>query len=118
METNFKTQDLQNHHTLTHLSKVMSAANSVTPGTLIVEEVGFGLKQLAYRDETWDFVLFRCHPLDVSGRPERKQKMVDGFKAALIEAFGADDLTIELKGEDLTDRVIFRWNLQSHKVMD
>ena len=116
METVYTIRDLQNTHTLDFLNRVMSIVNSVDQEALLVLKVGYGLNQLDWADETWNFMTFRCHPIWVSGRPERKAELVEKLFAALRANFG--DLEAEYVGDGPEDGVIVRWGRSRQKIWD
>jgi len=116
METVYTIRDLQNTHTLDFLNRVMSIVNSVSKEDLLVEKVGYGLNQLDWTDETWNFMTFRCHPIWVSRRPDRKAELVEKLLAALRPAFG--DLETEYVGDGPEDKVIVRWGRSRRSIGD
>jgi hypothetical protein len=118
METSFKIQDMQNPSVLTLISRVMKAASRLTSDKIIIEEVGYGLNQLAWRDETWDYVRFRATPIWVSRRLDRRTAVAEDFMTALREELHASDLSLVVDDDEPESRMVVRWGKTSHKIGD
>lgn len=120
MENAYTVKDLQNPSTLQLVGNVMSCVEpSTSAPPLLVEEIGWGLNQLDWSDETWSYAIVRGHPIWVSGRPERREKSVNEFVVTLKSVLGLKgEVEVEPKGPDPEDRVVVRWGKSRHSIGD
>lgn len=109
METNYTIKDLQNPSTLQLVTKVMGCVEDRLDSKLLVEEVGYGLNQLDWSDENWNYAVVRGTPIWVSRRPDRREAVVADFVKTLKSNLGLADVEVEPKGPDPEDRVVVRW---------
>lgn len=119
METPYAVADLQNPSTLQLVTRVMACAAARLDSEVIVTQVGYGLKQLDWSDETWNYVIVRGHPIWVAGRPDRRHIVIDKFVEAIRTEFKAGTtIEVEALGPDPEDRVVVRWGRSRHSIGD
>lgn len=126
IKTPIDIREMQSPYVRRKLISILEAADlfrdsrtSCVVDRVILKDAGTILTQLAWSDETGFYVVFRCDPLTISGKPETRAKLVSEFIAELDRIFvlPKSKSVIEL-GNDLEDAVEVRYVMSSHTIGD
>lgn len=117
METPYKISDMQNPWVRELVAQVTGLFSTRLDSHLLLEEVGYGLNQLDWTDETWNYVVVRGTPIWVSGRPDRREALVKEF-ISKFETLGFKNLEVYAPSDEPEARVTIRWGKSRHSIGD
>lgn len=119
METPYKISDLQNPSIRELVAQVTGLFPARLDSHLLLEEVGYGLNQLDWTDETWNYVVVRGTPVWVSNNVERRHDLVHHFVASLRSKMGiVGPIEVEAMSSEPEARVTIRWGKSRHSIGD